>query len=381
MLDYQLITTDQALHDRCQHARQHPWVAVDTEFVRTSTYYPQLGLIQMFDGEVLTLIDPLAITDWQPFIALLADTQITKLLHACSEDLEVFWHSFGQMPMPMIDTQVLAAFTGRALSCSFAALVAETLDVTLDKTESRTDWLARPLSELQCDYAAADVYWLLPMAHKLIAQMQQAGWWSQAIQECEAICQRRREVTDPEHAYRDMANAWQLRTRQLACLQRLASWRLNKARERDMAVNFVVREEHLWQVARYMPGGGLGELEQLGLSGPEIRYHGRVLLAKVQEAKDLPDEALPAPVLNLVDRPGYRQMFKALKEQIQLTAAKTGLSGELLASRRQINHLISVMWGLTPPKREPDLISGWRGALFGAQLVTILRQDQSETGL
>ncbi|MBT9433050.1 ribonuclease D [Candidatus Sodalis endolongispinus] len=379
-MDYQLITTDQTLDERCQQARQHRWVAVDTEFVRTRTYYPQLGLIQMFDGEALTLIDPLAISDWQPFIDLLADKPVTKLLHACSEDLEVFWHSFGQMPVPMIDTQVLAAFTGRALSCGFAVLVAETLEVTLDKTESRTDWLARPLTERQCDYAAADVYWLLPMAHKLIAETQQAGWWSQAGQECEALCQRRREVTDHELAYRDIANAWQLCTRQLACLQRLASWRLNKARERDMAVNFVVREEHLWQVARYMPGS-LGELEQLGLSGPEIRYHGRSLLDKVQEAQDLPDEALPAPVLNLIDSPGYRQMFKALKEQIQLTATKTGLSGELLASRRQINHLISVAWGVTPPAREPELISGWRGALFGTELRAKLGQHEGETHL
>ncbi len=147
-----------------------------------------------------------------------------------------------------------------------------------------------------------------------------------------------------------------------------------------MAVNFVVREEHLWQVARYMPGS-LGELEQLGLSGPEIRYHGRALLAKVQEAQALPDEDLPAPVLNLIDSPGYRQMFKALKEQIQLTASKTGLSVELLASRRQINHLISVAWGVTSPAREPELISGWRGALFGAELRAILRQDKNETHL
>lgn len=376
-MDYQLITTDQALYDRCQQARQHSWVAVDTEFVRTRTYYPQLGLIQLYDGDALTLIDPLAITDWQPFIALLADQQVTKSLHASSEDLEVFWHRFGQMPEPMIDTQVLAAFTGRALSCGFAALVAETLQVTLDKTESRTDWLARPLSDRQCDYAAADVYWLLPMAHKLIAQTQQAGWWSLASQECAALCQRRQDVTDPELAYRDIANAWQLRTRQLACLQRLASWRLNKARERDMAVNFVVREENLWQVARYMPGS-LGELEQLGLSGPEIRFHGRALLARVQEAQALSDEALPPPVLNLIDRPGYRQTFKALKEQIQLTANKTGLSSELLASRRQINQLISVVWGLTHTARQPELISGWRGALFGAQLLALLSQDESE---
>ncbi|MGL9769322.1 MAG: ribonuclease D [Sodalis sp. (in: enterobacteria)] len=377
MLDYQLITTDQALYNRCQQLRQYSWVAVDTEFMRIRTYYPRLGLIQIFDGEALTLIDPLAIIDWQPFIGLLADRKVTKLLHACREDLEVFWHSFKQMPVPMVDTQVLAAFTGRTISYGFAALVAETLHIRLDKTESRSDWLARPLSDRQCNYAAADVYWLLPMAHKLIAQTQQAGWWWQACQECETICQQHREVLDPEQGYRNIANAWKLCTRQLACLQLLASWRLKKARERDIAVNFIVREEHMWQVARYMPGS-LSELEQLGLSSPEIHYYGRTLLAKVQEAKTQPDEALPPPVLNLIDHPGYPQMFKTLKKQIQLVAEKMGLSGELLGSRRQINNLISVVWGLTPAIRKPDLISGWRGVLFGAQLETILRQERSE---
>lgn len=371
MLDYQLITTNQALYDRCQQARQHPWVAIDTEFVRTHTYYPKLGLIQLFDGDALTLIDPLMITDCQPFIALLADQHVTKLLHACSEDLEVFWHSFGHMPVPMIDTQLLAAFTGRALSCGFAALVAETLQVTLDKTESRTDWLARPLSRRQCDYAAADVYWLLPMAYKLIAQTQQAGWWSQTIQECEALCQRRQKITDPELAYRGIANAWQLHTRQLACLQRLASWRLNKARKSDMAVNFVISEENLWQVAWHMPGS-LDELKQLGLSEPEIYFHGPALLARVQQVQILSDAAFPPPVLNLINCRNYFQTFKALKAYIQLTANMTGLSSELLASRRQINQLISVFWGLTPYAHQPELISGWRGALFGSELLTLL---------
>lgn len=114
-----------------------------------------------------------------------------------------------------------------------------------------------------------------------------------------------------------------------------------------MAVNFVVREENLWQVARYMQGS-LGELEQLGLSGPEICLHGWALLARVQEAQALPDAALPPPVLNLIDRPGYRQTFKALKEQIQLTANKTGLSSELLASQRQINQLTQRGLGCNP---------------------------------
>ncbi|MFV5027527.1 HRDC domain-containing protein, partial [Escherichia coli] len=93
-----------------------------------------------------------------------------------------------------------------------------------------------------------------------------------------------------------------LRTRQLACLQLLADWRLRKARERDLAVNFVVREEHLWSVARYMPGS-LGELDSLGLSGSEIRFHGKTLLALVEKAQTLPEEALPQPMLNLMDMP------------------------------------------------------------------------------
>ncbi|WP_413738712.1 ribonuclease D [Sodalis sp. RH21] len=374
MSNYQLITNDDDLQQICERARQHAQVALDTEFVRTRTYYPQLGLIQLFDGETLSLIDPLAIGEWRPFRELLADRQVVKILHACSEDLEVFLHSFDQMPAPMIDTQVLAAFNGRPLSCGFATLVAEYQQVVLDKSESRTDWLARPLSEKQCDYAAADVFWLLPMAGQLIQETEQAGWTAAAGQECDALCRRRQEIVDPELAYRDIGNAWQLRTRQLACLQKLASWRLRKARERDMAVNFVVREENLWQVARYMPGS-LGELDKLGLSGPEIRYHGKILLALVQEAEAMDEDALPEPVVNLIDQPGYRALFKTIKEHIAIASQQSGLGVELLASRRQINQLLNWHWRLTPMRRTPELLSGWREALFGEALRGILNGD------
>ncbi len=380
MSNYQLITHDDDLQRICALARRHDRVALDTEFVRTRTYYPQLGLIQLFDGETLSLIDPLAITQWQPFRELLADRAVVKILHACSEDLEVFLHSFDQMPVPMLDTQVLAAFNGRPLSSGFAALVADYQQVALDKSESRTDWLARPLSARQCDYAAADVFWLLPMADQLIQETEQAGWTDAARQECDALCQRRQEIVDPELAYRDIGNAWQLRTRQLACLQKLACWRLRKARERDMAVNFVVREENLWQVARYMPGS-LGELDKLGLSGPEIRYHGKMLLALVEEAAAMTDDRLPEPVVNLIDKPGYRTLFKTIKEHIAVASGQSGLSVELLASRRQINQLLTWHWRLAPGQRAPELLSGWREGLFGARLRAILDGEAATTDL
>ena len=368
-----MITTNEALAALCEVADTKDAVALDTGFVRTRTYYPQLVLIQLFDGEQLALIDPLAITDWAPFRALLSDTSVTKFLHAGSEDLEVFLNAFGMQPQPMIDTQILAAFCGRALSWGFASMVEEFTGLAIDKSESRTDWLARPLTERQCDYAAADVWYLLPIAHKLMAETAQAGWLDAALDECRLMMQRRQEVLAPEEAWREISNAWQLRTRQLGCLRLLADWRLRKARERDLAVNFVVREENLWAVARYMPGS-MGELDSIGLSGSEIRFHGKTLLALVAQAQALPEESLPEPLLNLIDMPGYRKAFKDIKALVQSVSEAKGLSAELLASRRQINQLLNWHWQLKTLSTLPELINGWRAELMADQLKTLLAQ-------
>ncbi|MDC0727670.1 ribonuclease D [Phytobacter diazotrophicus] len=372
-MNYQMITTNEALAALCEAAAGTDAIALDTEFVRTRTYYPQLGLIQLYDGENVALIDPLTITDWAPFRDLITNTQVTKFLHAGSEDLEVFLNAFGAMPQPMIDTQILAAFSGRALSWGFAAMVEQYTGVALDKSESRTDWLARPLTTRQCDYAAADVWYLLPIARKLLAETEEAGWLNAALDECRLMMQRRGEILAPEEAWRDISNAWQLRTRQLACLRLLADWRLRKARERDLAVNFVVREENLWAVARYMPGS-MGELDSIGLSGSEIRFHGKTLLSLVAQAQALPEDALPEPLLNLVDMPGYRKAFKAIKALVQDVSENKGLSAELIASRRQINQLLNWHWQLKPQTNLPELISGWRAELMAEQLNALLTE-------
>ncbi|WP_445374615.1 ribonuclease D [Photorhabdus tasmaniensis] len=370
-MNYQLITTDAQLQQVCERAKEYSKVALDTEFVRTRTYYPQLGLIQLYDGEQLSLIDPLNITNWQPFRELITHPQILKLLHAGSEDLEVFLNAFQCLPEPMIDTQVLAAFIGHPLSCGFAALVAEYIHVELDKSESRTDWLARPLSEKQCEYAAADVYYLLPLADILMTATEQAGYMKAAMGECELISRRRKEILTPECAYKQIGNICQLRPQQLACLKKLAAWRLNQARERDLAVNFVIREENLWQVARYMPTS-LAELDALGLSGQEIRCHGRRLLAMVAESGNIPESECPPLVTNLIDQPGYRKAFKDIKALINQVSEQHRFSSELLASRRQINQLLSVHWKLKQLNGKPELLSGWRGALLAEPVAEIL---------
>lgn len=371
VLNYQMITTNDELASLCDACRDFPAIALDTEFVRTRTYYPQLGLIQLYDGKRVSLIDPLGITDWSPMRELLLDSAVTKYLHAGSEDLEVFLNTFGIMPQPLIDTQILAAFCGRPMSWGFAAMVEEFTGLTLDKSESRTDWLARPLTERQLDYAAADVFYLLPIVGQLMKETEASGWLPAALDECRMTQQRRQEITDPKEAWRDIGNAWQLRTRQLACLQLLADWRLRKARERDLAVNFVVREEHLWAVARYLPGS-MGELDSLGLSGSEIRFHGKTLLSLVEKAQQIPEDDLPEPLLNLQDMPGYRKAFKAIKALVQEVGTAHKVSAELLASRRQINQLLNWHWKLKPQNGQPELIAGWRGKLMADRIKPLL---------
>lgn len=371
VLNYQFITTNTALEDVCKAASEVSQIALDTEFVRIRTYYPHLGLIQMYDGKQISLIDPLTITEWTPFVELLTNPAVLKYLHAGSEDLEVFSHQFGCVPTPMIDTQVVAAFLGYPISCGFATLVEKYEHIALDKSESRTDWLARPLTEKQCQYASGDVFYLLPLAKKLIAQAQEAGYMDAIVDECEMIAERRQETVSPELAYRDIGNAWQLRGQQLACLKMLAEWRLNQARARDMALNFVVREEHLWSVARYLPTS-LAELDALSLSGQEIRCHARRLLDFVAKAKQIKDEDCPEPIGNLIEQPNYKKAFKAIKTVIQEVSEGQRYNPELLASRRQINQLLNIHWKIKTG--EPELLSRWRKALLAEKITAILAQ-------
>ncbi len=371
VLNYQFITTNTALEDVCKAASEVSQIALDTEFVRIRTYYPHLGLIQMYDGKQISLIDPLTITEWTPFVELLTNPAVLKYLHAGSEDLEVFSHQFGCVPTPMIDTQVVAAFLGYPISCGFATLVEKYEHIALDKSESRTDWLARPLTEKQCQYASGDVFYLLPLAKKLIAQAQEAGYMDAIVDECEMIAERRQETVSPELAYRDIGNAWQLRGQQLACLKMLAEWRLNQARARDMALNFVVREEHLWSVARYLPTS-LAELDALSLSGQEIRCHGRRLLDFVAKAKQIKDEDCPEPIGNLIEQPNYKKAFKAIKTVIQEVSEGQRYNPELLASRRQINQLLNIHWKIKTG--EPELLSRWRKTLLAEKITAILAQ-------
>ena len=157
--------------------RGAPALAIDTEFVRERTYFPRLGLIQVGDGEIASLIDPLALSDLSPLEEILDAPETLKVIHSASQDLEIFFRVFGRFPRPILDTQEAAAVAGVGAGLGFGRLVADRLGVELAKGETRTDWTARPLSEAQLAYAAADVAYLMPLYGSLRAELEAQGRW------------------------------------------------------------------------------------------------------------------------------------------------------------------------------------------------------------
>ncbi|OOE91029.1 ribonuclease D [Salinivibrio sharmensis] len=371
-MNYQQITSNQQLASICAQLRQQPVVMLDTEFVRTRTFYAQLGLVQIYDGEHLVLIDPLAIDDLSPLWALLSDTRVTKVLHASSEDLEVFQHYAGVLPTPMIDTQIVAAFLGHGVSEGFASLVERYVGVSLDKGESRTDWCARPLTEKQKQYAAADVYYLLPLYQALTKALAQTQWQDAMVEECALLSRKKQLAKSDEAAYLDIKYAWQLNRQQLAVLQALAKWRAKEARRRNMALNFIVKEQHLFKMARY----GIRTVEQMnehGFDKNEVRYHAQTLIKMASQADKTPVVKCPSVITRLVDEPGYKSLIKNIKEQVQTVADQLGLAPEFIGSKKQLNQLITWVWReQCQEEKRPDLATGWRYRIVGKDLLAMI---------
>ncbi|OAN18473.1 ribonuclease D [Photobacterium jeanii] len=371
-MNFEIITTTEKLTTVCEQAATQQYVMLDTEFVRTRTLYPKLGLIQLFDGTHLSLIDPVAIEDLSPLWALLQDQSVIKVLHACGEDLEVFQHYAGCLPVPMLDTQIMAAFLGHGISTGFGALVSEYVGVDLEKGEARTNWLARPLTDKQLDYAAADVFYLQPLFESLLEKVQQQGWYEALEQECNSLMLKRTQQQDPEKAYLDIKNAWQLNPQQLATLQKLAKWRVLEARKRDIALNFIIKELNLWKVARY----GIKSkavMAREGFDEREIQRHAGRLVKMVFDAEAMNPSDFPEKIVRLVDLSGYKQLVKKIKDEVTKVEAETGLASEFLASKKQINQLISWAWKQQcPADKMPEMLKTWRKPLFESRVLPLL---------
>ena len=370
---FTVITDNTSLLEICNLAQQQSEVALDTEFMRVSTYFPKLGLIQLYDGERVSLIDPLAITDFSPFVALLSNPKVLKILHSCSEDLLVFLQKFDQLPRPMIDTQIMARFLGLGTSAGLAKLAQQYLNVEIDKGATRTNWIKRPLSDIQLQYAAGDVWYLLPLYHILEKELAKTPWEQAVIDDCELALAKTHKLQerDSEKAYLDIPNAWKLNPLELSRLRILAQWRQNVGIERDLALSYIVKSDNLWKVAKNNPRN-TSEMLEMGLTENEVRVRGKKILQLLAQARRMSSNDYPEPIERISEDPRYKKTIRLLQEKVN-SLTPEGLTSEIVASKRTLEELIKWVWKYDCSQdKRPELLIGWRKPI-GEKLVDVLK--------
>ena len=372
-LHFKVITDNTSLLEICNLAQQQSAVALDTEFMRISTYFPKLGLIQLYDGECVSLIDPLAITDFSPFVALLSNPKVLKILHSCSEDLLVFLQEFDQLPRPMIDTQIMARFIGLGTSAGLAKLAQQYLNVEIDKGATRTNWIKRPISDIQLQYAAGDVWYLLPLYHILEKELAKTPWEQAVRDDCELALSKTHKLRerDSEKAYLDIPNAWKLNPLELSRLRILAQWRQNVGIERDLALSYIVKSDNLWKVAKNNPRN-TSEMLEMGLTENEVRVRGKKILQLLAQARRISSNDYPKPIERISEDPRYKKTIRLLQEKVN-SLTPEGLTPEIVASKRTLEELIKWVWKYDCSQDKlPELLIGWRKPI-GEKLVNALK--------
>ncbi|WP_348729353.1 ribonuclease D [Rheinheimera texasensis] len=363
-MNYQMLIEDAALAAYCSKAAQAPYLALDTEFIRTNTLLPKLGLIQLNDGSSVVLVDPLCIKDWQPLIALLANPAVLKLVHSCTEDLEALASVGIEQITPLLDTQLAAEIIGWGGSMGYARLVEQMLGVVVDKTESRTDWLARPLAETQLQYAANDVVYLLQLTPALLAALPSARARDILLAEGQSLIERRQRQMPAALKYLELKNSWQFGPRELAILRTFCAWRSQYAEEKDLALSLVIKDAVLYELARRKPQSmeALSQIE--GMQGRELRRHGQLWLQFIREAKALAPVELPQTFYHLDSFPGYKQVQQQLSDAIKAAATAAAIPAEILSVKRQLNEYLNWCWRVTEEERQllslPEFLGGWR---------------------
>ncbi|MDG9758667.1 ribonuclease D [Pseudomonas sediminis] len=370
--DIHWILDDASLAEHCAAWQAQPFVALDTEFMRVDTFYPIAGLLQVSAGDGAYLIDPLRISDWRPFAALLESPTVVKVLHSCSEDLEVFLRLTGSLPTPLFDTQLAAGYLNLGFSMGYSRLVLALLDIELPKGETRSDWLQRPLSELQVRYAAEDVLHLVEVYRALMARLapQKVEWILE--DGAELVANLGREIA-PEDAWREAKLAWKLSRQQQAVLRALCAWREREARARNQPRNRILREHSLWPLARTQPDN-LVTLARIEDMHPKtVRQDGETLLQLIRDAAALPPEqwpeALPEPLPIEASA-----LLKKLRVIGQQEGERLDIVPELMLRKKTLEALLKTGFP-HGPYQLPDSLRGWRRELMGQALLDCLAAE------
>lgn len=363
-----LTTTTQDLADACARLATHDFVTVDTEFLRETTYYPKLCLIQMASAEEIVLVDPLAEgLDLAPFFALMANEKVTKVFHAARQDLEIIWQKGRLIPAPLFDSQVAAMVCGFGEQVSYESLASSLAQAKIDKSSRFTDWSRRPLTDAQLVYAAADVTHLRTVYEKLQAKLTKTNRQDWIADEMGILNNSRTYESPPEDAWMRV-KARVRKPVERAVLMEVAAWREREAQNRDVPRGRILKDDALAEIAVAMPKS-MEDMARLRAvpNGFERSRSGGDLLEAVARGKAR-DLATVPPFET--ERPGGSgALVQLLKVLLQSVAEKNHVASKLIASSDDIDRLAA------RPELDMPVLNGWRGEIFGQAALALIRGE------
>ena len=381
-----MIDTTDSLASLIEQARRSGCVALDTEFVWERTYYPKLGVVQLgWSEEDIHLIDVLAVDDLAPLGRLLEDPDVVKILHDAQQDLTILRRATGGRPQNIFDTQRAAGFAGLRSSISLVGLLRAVLDVDLPKTESRTDWLRRPLSKRQTAYALDDVRYLPALREALLDRVAQKGHLDWLGEELAAYDDPTLyDEKEPQEQYKRLSGTGRLGLKDLAVLRELAAWREEEARRRDRPRGFVAPDAALVSWARRKPRSPERVEPAKGFSEKQAHRYGTAIAEAVERGLESSYDDLPRPPAHSANEDVEdAQLYLALS-YLKGKCLAEGIDPALVGSRAEVKDLVSE--GAGAASNGHLLLHGWRGAFLGNDLLKLLRGERAievdaETGL
>jgi ribonuclease D len=365
-----LITTTAELAAFCDNLAGEPFVAVDTEFMRETTYWPKLCLVQAATAKVAVAIDPLAPEiDLTPLLEVMRDERIEKVFHAARQDVEIF-HNLGAIPRPLFDTQIASMAAGFGEQIAYDALCRQMLKVEIDKSSRFTDWARRPLSDAQLSYALADVIHLAtlyPLLRTRLEESQRLGW---VTEEMRALIDPALYDTEPENAWRRLKPRRHT-PKYLAAFRAVAAWRERTAQVRDQPRGRILKDDAIDELATQAPtdSEALSRLRSAPKGFAGSRFATEILEVISAAIKDADSYA---PVIDR-ERPSPNQaagaVVELLKVLLKARAEDAGVASKLIATVSDLEKIASDDDAKTPA------LEGWRREAFGEDALKLKRGE------
>ena len=359
------ITATHELAAACQRLARHPFVTIDTEFLRETTYYPLLCVAQMASPDEAVVIDALAPgIDLKPFFELMADKRVLKVFHAARQDIEIVWHQANAIPTPIFDTQVAAMVLGHGDSISYDQLVQRITGDSLDKSHRFTDWTRRPLSEAQLAYAISDVTHLRQVYLSLVADLGRRGRTDWMRDEMEVLTSPDTYRAEPERAWMRLKTRAR-KPRELAVLIEVAAWREREAQSRDVPRSRVLKDDTIAEIAVQAPTtperlAGLRSLPK----GFERSKWGEGILDAVRRGLERDPKTLPR-FERVKSAPNGAATVELLKVLLRMTSERHGVAAKVIATVDDLDRIAA------DDEADVAALKGWRRELFGEKALAL----------